>query len=123
MLNKVILIGRVGQDPKTNENKSVCNFSVATTESYKNKAGEKVENTEWHNISVFGKLVDVADKYIKKGTLLHVEGKIKTEKYTGKDGIEKTSTKIICDSFKMLGSKIESVHAEVVNEKSDDLPF
>lgn len=108
-VNKVILAGRTGTDTEiinANGNK-IAKFSLATTEKYKNKAGEQVNNTEWHRIVIFGKLADVAERYIKKGDLLYLEGKIKTSSYE-KDGIKRYATDIICNNLTMLGSKSDN---------------
>ena len=106
MVNKVTLIGRLGKDPVikhfSNDN-AIAEFSLATDESYKNKEGQKVEQTEWHNIKIPTKgLAGIAEKYLKKGSLLYVEGKIRTRNYDDKDGNKKYITEIICESFKML---------------------
>lgn len=109
MVNKVTLIGRVGKDAvvKHFDNGGViAEFSLATDDSYKKKDGEKVEQTDWHNCKVtYGKLAEVAEKYVKKGMLLYVEGKIKTRSYDDKDGNKRYATEIVCDTFKMLSSK------------------
>lgn len=109
-MNKVILIGRVGQEPESKSvgDSTVTKFSLATSESYKNKSGEKVEDTTWHNIEIWGKLAEVADKYVKKGDKLMVEGKIKVDQYEDKDGVKKTATKIRVESMEMLGGKQDS---------------
>lgn len=107
-LNKAILIGRLGQDPETRylpSGEAVCSFSLATTESWKNQNGEKQERTEWHNITLFGKLAEIAAQYLGKGSQVYLEGKIRSEKYTDKQGTERTAYKIICHEMKMLGSK------------------
>lgn len=110
MLNKVQLIGRVGKDPEiryTNGGKAIANFSIATSESYKDKqTGEKVEKTEWHNISAFDRLAEIIGEYVKKGALLYVEGKIQTRKYE-KDGVERYATSILIHEMKMLGGRSE----------------
>jgi single-strand DNA-binding protein len=110
MLNKVTLIGRVGKDPEikyTGAGKAIANFSIATSESYKDKqTGEKVEKTEWHNISAFDRLAEVIGEYVKKGALLYVEGKIQTRKYE-KDGVERYATSILINEMKMLGGRSE----------------
>lgn len=116
MLNKVILIGNVGKDPDIkifdNGNKA-ASFSLATSETYKNKAGEKVTNTEWHNIVIYGKLADIVENYVKKGQLLAVEGKIKTRSYE-KDGEKRYVTDIVCHEMKMLGK----MEGKPVNEET-----
>lgn len=106
MVNKVFLIGRVGKEPTVkhfDNGGAIAEFSLATDDSYKNKQGEKVEQTDWHNVKVSGKLSEVVEKYVKKGALLHIEGKIKTRSYDDKDGNKRYVTEIQCESFKMLG--------------------
>lgn len=112
MVNKVFLIGRLGKDPVikhfSNDN-AIAEFTLATDDSYKDKQGNKVEQTDWHNIKIpTRKLAEVAEKYLKKGSLLHVEGKIKTRSYDDKDGNKKYITEIVADTFKMLDSKKDS---------------
>lgn len=107
-LNKVILIGYVGQAPKIHRlanGEDVCNFSIATSESWKDQNGSKTERTEWHNITLYRKLAQIAQQYLKKGSLVCVEGKIQSSKYTDKQGIERTAYHIVCDQMKMLSSK------------------
>jgi single-strand DNA-binding protein len=111
MLNQVQIIGHLGKDPETRylpSGDAVCNFSIATTEKWKDKAtGEAKEATEWHRISTFGKLAEICGQYLKKGSLAFVQGKIQTRKYTDKDGVEKFSTEIKADQMRMLGGKPE----------------
>nr|DAX86156.1 MAG TPA: Single strand binding protein [Caudoviricetes sp.] len=110
-LNKVILIGRLGRDPETRympNGDAVCNFSIATDESWKDQSGQKKERTEWHNITMYRKLAEIAAQYLKKGSLVYIEGRIQSRKYTGKDGIERTAYEIVCSEMKMLDSKNES---------------
>ena len=110
MLNKVILIGRLGRDPETRympNGDAVCNFSIATSESWKDQSGQKKERTEWHNITLYRKLAEIAAKYLQKGSLVYLEGRIQSRKYTGKDGIERTAYEIVCSEMKMLGGKTE----------------
>jgi single-strand binding protein len=110
MLNKVILIGRLGRDPETRHmpnGDAVCNFSIATSESWKDQSGQKKERTEWHNITLYRKLAEIAAQYLKKGSQVYIEGKIQSRKYTGKDGIERTAFEIIASEMKMLGGKAE----------------
>ena len=126
-INKVILVGRVGKDPeiKSISSGSVANFSLATSESYKDKNGEKVETTEWSNCVAFGKLGDIIGQYVTKGSLLYVEGKLKTDKYT-KDGVDKYSTKIVVNEMKMLGGKPDGSAQQdkpVAEPSLDDVPF
>lgn len=109
-VNKAIIIGHLGHDPSIRyleSGSAVCHFSVATTEKYKNKAGEKVEDTQWHNCVVFGKLAEVCAEWLHKGSLAYFEGRMKLEKWTGKDGTEKSATKIVVSEMRMLGGKSE----------------
>lgn len=114
-VNKVILVGRLGKDPevKTLENgKKVANFSIATSESYKEKStGERKEVTEWHNIVLWEGLAEVAQKYIKKGDMLYVEGKLKTRSFE-KDGVTHYKTDVVGETITMLGGKKEASNQE-----------
>lgn len=108
MINKVILLGNVGRDPEVrhlDNNATVARFSLATSESYKNKSGEKVTNTEWHNIVAWRNQADFAGKYIKKGTLLYVEGKIRTRSWDDKEGNKRYTTEIEVENFQLVGRK------------------
>lgn len=108
MKNKVILIGNLGKDPETRslENGAkVSTFSIATSETYKDKAGEKVTNTTWHNLVLWRGLADVAEKYLKKGALIYVEGKIANRSYEAKDGTKRYITEIVVGELVMLGKK------------------
>lgn len=111
-VNRVILIGFLGQDPEiryTSSGEAAANISLATSEQWKDKAtGEQKEQTEWHRVSFFGKSAEIVCQYLRKGSQLYVEGKIRSKKYTDKTGIERTAFEIIAESFKMLGSKPES---------------
>ena len=132
-VNKVILLGNLGKDPEVrylDNGIVVANFSLATTESYKNKEGERVSQTEWHNIVLWRGLAEVAEKYLKKGASVYIEGKIKTRKWEDKDGNTRYSTEILADNMTMLGPKQfqekspSSSPSSVTNDdKSDDLPF
>lgn len=108
-VNKVILVGNLGADPETRYLPSgdpVTNLRLATTDSWKDKAsGEKKELTEWHRISFFGKLAEIAGQYLKKGSQVYVEGSIRTRKWTDKEGQERYTTEIRADEMKMLGSR------------------
>ena len=107
-VNKVIIVGRIGRDPEIRHTQSgqvVASFSVATDESYKGKDGQKVEATEWHNVTAWAKTAEFVGNYLDKGRLVYVEGKLKTEKYTAKDGSEKYTTKIIADRIQALDRK------------------
>ena len=110
-LNKVILIGRLGQEPTiryTPNGEAVANFSIATDEQWKDKNGERQTRTEWHNITLYRKLGEIAGQYLRKGSLVYIEGRIQSRKYTGKDGVERTAYEIIGNEMKMLGSKSEN---------------
>lgn len=104
-VNKVILVGNLGKDPEVRAMQSgdkVCSFSVATSESWKDKAsGERKEKTEWHRVSIFNQnLVGIAERYLKKGSKVYIEGQLETRKYTDKDGVEKYSTDVVLTRFK-----------------------
>lgn len=111
-VNKVILIGHLGQDPEvrhTSNGDAVVNLNIATSEQWKDKAtGEKREATEWHRVGIFGKAAEIAGQYLVKGSQVFVEGRIRSKKYTDKDGIERTAFEIMCESFKMLGKGSEA---------------
>lgn len=107
-VNKVILVGNLGRDPEIRYLPSgdpVANITVATTSKYKGKDGNMVEETEWHRVSFFGKLAEIVGQYLKKGSAVYIEGRIKTRKYTDKDGVEKYSTDIVCNEMQMLGGR------------------
>lgn len=106
MLNKVILIGRLGKDPEVRympNGEAVCNFSLATSESWKDQSGQRQERIEWHNITMYRRLAEIAGQYLKKGSQVYLEGRIQSRKYEGKDGIERTAYDIIANEMKMLG--------------------
>jgi single-strand DNA-binding protein len=107
-VNKVILVGNLGRDPEVRYLPSgdpVANVTIATSSKYKSKTGEMVEETEWHRVTFFGKLAEIVGQYLKKGRSVYVEGRIKTRKYTDKDGVEKFATDIIANEMQMLGSR------------------
>lgn len=106
-VNKVIIVGHCGRDPEARnmpDGRPVCNFSVATTEQWKNKAGGKEERTEWHNIVAFGPLADICAEYVRKGGQVYIEGKLSTRKWE-KDGVTRYSTEIIASEMQLLGSR------------------
>ena len=108
MLNKVILIGNLGRDPEVRylpSGDAVANFSIATSENWKDRNGQRQERTEWHNISMFGRLAEIAGQYLKKGSKVYIEGRIQSRKYTGKDGIERTAYDIVANEMKMLDGR------------------
>ena len=107
-VNKVILIGNLGRDPETRympDGGAITNISIATTEQWKDKNGDKQEKTEWHRIAFFGKLAEIAGEYLKKGSQVYVEGRLQTRKWQDKDGADKYTTEIIADRMQMLGSR------------------
>lgn len=141
MLNKVILIGNIGKDPKisaTKNGKEIASFSLATSENYKDKSGQRMTKSEWHNIVVYNEaLVNVIKLYLKKGSKVYLEGSIANRKYTAKDGVEKYITEIVLSGFNsrlvMLDNKKEAtddtynssanVSAAQPDVDEDELPF
>ncbi len=113
-VNKVILVGRLGRDPElryTSSGQAVANFSLATDETYKDRAGERQKHTEWHRIVVWAKQAEIAQKYLRKGALIYVEGRIRQRDYTDRDQNKRTSFDIICSNFRMLGGRGEGAPA------------
>jgi single-strand DNA-binding protein len=108
-VNKVILVGNLGKDPETKYMPSgdcVCNFSIATAESWKDKtSGEKVEKTEWHNIVMYRRLAEIAGEYLRKGSQVYIEGKLKTRKWQDKSGADRWTTEIEAREMQMLGAR------------------
>jgi single-strand DNA-binding protein len=107
-VNKVILVGNLGRDPETRYTtggEAVTNVSIATTDSWKDKAGEKQERTEWHRVAFFGKLAEIAGEYLKKGSQVYVEGRLQTRKWQDKEGQDRYTTEIRADTMQMLGSR------------------
>lgn len=141
MVNKVILVGNLGKDPeiKQFENNAVARFSLATNETYTDRNGVRQTNTEWHNLAVWGKLAEIAQKYLHKGSKIYAEGRIATRKYTDANNVERSITEIVVENFKMLDSKESDnqgtytppVNSETTNNPAtppsksddDDLPF
>ncbi len=139
-LNKVMLIGHLGKDPEIQTfegGKSLAKFSIATTETYKDKTGARQEKTEWHNIVLWGVQAEIAQKYLRKGSLVYLEGKINTREYE-KDGTKKYFTEIVGESFTMLDRKegggnpqasgaasqpVAASMAPSMDDAADDLPF
>jgi single-strand DNA-binding protein len=107
-VNKVILIGNLGKDPETRylpSGDAVSNFSIATTEKFKDKSGAMQEHTEWHRISFFGRQAEIAGEYLKKGSPVYVEGRIRTRKWQDKEGQDRYTTEIVGDRMQLLGSR------------------
>jgi len=143
MINKVILVGRVGKDPEIrhlDQNVKVATFRLATDESYKNSNGEKITNTEWHTVVLWRGLADITEKYVKKGALLYIEGKIKTREWTDKDGNKRYNMEIVADTMQMLDKRSDQAssgaerpqdfsrssqesQAPMQDSVPDDLPF
>lgn len=126
MLNKVMLIGYVGKDVElryTPAGAPVANFSMATSERWKSKTGEKVEKTEWHKIAAFNKLAEICGEYLTKGKLVYIEGKIQTRSWEDKDGIKRYSTEIVANNMTMLGgSKTSSANTGNPVSSNNSMP-
>ena len=142
-LNKVILIGRLGQEPTIRympNGEAVCNFSIATSETWNDRNGQRVERTEWHNITMYRRLAEIAGQYLRKGSQVYLEGKIQTRKYQDKNGVERTAYDIIANEMKMLGGgnseqpaqgetpapprrQAQAAPAAPVEDIDDDVPF
>lgn len=131
-INKVIVLGNVGKDPESrsfDSGDTVTNFSVATSEKWKDKTtGESKESTEWHRVSCFGKLSDIASKYVKKGDKIYVEGSLRTRKWTDASGVEKYSTEVKAEKIELLGQKSNNQPQETpapasLGAMEDDIPF
>ena len=113
-VNKVILVGRLGRDPETRftgGGQAVANFSIATDETYKDRAGERQKRTEWHKIVVWGKQAEIAQQYLKKGSLVFIEGRIQSREWQDKEGQKRTSFEIVANNFRMLGGRAEGAAA------------
>ena len=124
-INKVILIGNLGKDPEVrylDSGVAVANLSLATSENYKNKDGERVTQTEWHDVVLWRGLAEVAEKYLKKGSSIYVEGKLRTNKWVDKDENNRYKTEVLADKLTMLG-KSNSQDNSVEKSSEDDLPF
>ena len=120
-VNKVLIIGNAGKDPETKYTESgtaVCTLTLATKHSWKEKDGQRQEKTEWHRVVFWGKLAEIVDKYVKKGSQVYVEGRIETRKWTDKNGNDKYTTEIVADQMQMLSGRPK---AEVDND--DEVPF
>ena len=134
-VNKVILLGNLGKDPEVrrlDDGRGVANFSLATSETYKNKSGEKVTNTEWHNIVLWSPLADIAENYLKKGSQVYIEGKISNRSYEDKDGVKKYISEVVGREITLFGRapSSDSMNTQESttqnNQESsveDDLPF
>lgn len=108
-VNKVILVGNVGKDPEVKklQDSKVCTLNLATSETYKDKQGNKQTTTEWHNVILWNKLAEIAGEWVKKGSQVYIEGKIKTRSWDDKDGNKRYTTEVFADTLKLLGGKPE----------------
>ena len=122
-VNQVILIGRLGREPESHDTAGgkMAFFSVATSRRYKGQDGQVQEETEWHSIVAFGSTADIVAKYVKKGDLVYVNGRLRTRKYTDKQGVERFKTEIICNNLQMLGGGLKNVDPKP--ENAEDVPF
>ena len=135
MVNKAILIGRLGKDPEvryTPDGTMVTNFNLATDENWKDKNGEKVQKTEWHRIVTFGKLAEICGNYLVKGKLIFLEGRIQTRSWEDKEGVKRYTTEIVANNMQMLDSKGQNKTDESSSDAAtpvntdasmDDVPF
>jgi single-strand DNA-binding protein len=134
-LNKVILIGNLGQDPEarfTPQGTAVTNLSVATNESWKDQSGELQERTEWHKVVMYGRMAETASEYMKKGQMVYVEGRLHTREWEDQNQIKRRTTEIRCDNFTMLGKRGDTTGSDQKpagdspksdSTMDDDLPF
>ena len=130
-INKVILIGHLGNDPEKRfmpNGTATCRYSIATSETWKDKNGEKQEHTEWHRIVMFGKIAEIACEYLKKGSAVYIEGRLRTQEWTDKENIKRYTTEIISDTMKMLGKRDKtevktSNSTQQDSDMDDDIPF
>lgn len=121
-VNKVILVGNLGRDPEVRfmpNGDAVCNFSIATTDSWKDKSGAKQERTEWHNIVMYRKLAEIAGEYLKKGRPVYIEGSLQTRKWQTKEGQDRYSTEIIANQMQMLGGRSDNTGGGMSNYDMD----
>jgi single-strand DNA-binding protein len=131
-VNKVIVLGNLGKDPELRHlpnGDAVCNFSLATTESWKDKEGNKQDKTEWHNVVIFRKLAEIAGEYLKKGRPVYIEGRLQTRKWQDKEGKDRYTTEIVADQMQMLGSRDEAKEVAKTpalanfDDMESDIPF
>lgn len=131
-VNKVILVGNLGKDPEIRHLEggvAVANFTLATSEYYKDKSGNRIEQTEWHSVVVWRGLADVAEKYLKKGMTVYVEGKIRSRSWDDKEGVKHYKTEIVGDAVTILSKKENNPnspaedHGSSFSKTEDDLPF
>ncbi|HSI22166.1 MAG TPA: single-stranded DNA-binding protein [Methylophilaceae bacterium] len=121
-VNKVILVGNLGRDPEMRympSGDALASFSIATTDTWKDKSGQRQERTEWHRISMFGKQAEVAGQYLKKGSSVYIEGRLQTRKWTDKEGHERNTTEVVADRMQMLGGRTGGNAFEVMDDGDD----
>ena len=124
-VNKVILVGRLGRDPETrytSAGQAVCNFTMATDESYKSRSGERQKRTEWHRIVLWGKLAEIAQQYLKKGMLVYVEGRIQTRQWDDRSGNKRSTTEIVGNVMRMLTARGEAAAPGAAPDLESQLP-
>lgn len=130
-INKAIIIGSLGNDPEirySSGGDAIANMNIATTDSWKNKNGDKQEKTEWHRVVMFGKIAEIACEYLKKGAAVYIEGRLRTQEWTDKENIKRYTTEIIADTMKMLGKR-DKAEAKTSHTNppdadiEDDIPF
>ena len=129
-VNKVIIVGNLGQDPEarfTPQGTAVTNLSIATNESWKNQEGQIQDRTEWHRVVLYGKMAETASQYMKKGSMVYVEGRLRTKEWEDQNQNKRKTTEIMCDNFTMLGRKGDiaprSTNEPMASTDDDDLPF
>lgn len=133
-VNKVILVGNVGADPDVrylDNGTAVASMSLATSETYKNKNGERITQTEWHNVVLWRGLAEIAEKYVKKGMQLYIEGRLQTRSWDDKEGVKRYTTEVVADNMQMLSRKDDKKNENSTTqeappkgeEQEDDLPF
>ena len=123
-VNKVILVGNLGRDPEMRympSGDALASFSIATTDTWKDKSGQRQERTEWHRISMFGKQAEIAGQYLKKGSSVYIEGRLQTRKWTDKEGHERNTTEVVADRMQMLGGRAGGGNAFEVMDDGDDM--
>ena len=128
-VNKVILVGNLGKDPEvryTQAGKAITSLTLATSESWKDQSGQIQEKTEWHRISIFGKLAEIAGEYLKKGSQVYIEGKLQTSKWTNKEGQDQYTTEVVLDPFngvmQMLGGKSDNQGQQSQQQSAQQRP-
>ena len=131
-VNKVIILGHLGRDPELRNmpnGNAVCNCSIATSETFKDKSGEKQERTEWNRIVLYGRTAEVAGQYLRKGSMAYIEGRLQTRKWTDKEGQERYTTEIIADRLQLVGGKAEGQTRQTTQAASpepddfEEIPF